>query len=72
MIFRLKYTKSLFRFYSNIHLAAHLHLAHKKLRSSFFFGGGYVRKQNPDIRTTLQLYPISIFTKFWTLSFGAL
>ncbi|WP_368325098.1 hypothetical protein, partial [Phocaeicola vulgatus] len=25
-------------------------------------------KQNPDIRTNLQLNPVSIYTKFWTVS----
>ena len=28
----------------------------------------YVWKQNPDIRTNLQLNPVSIYTKFWTVS----
>lgn len=29
----------------------------------------YVWKQNPDIRTNLQLNPVSIYTTFWTVSF---
>ena len=28
----------------------------------------YVLKQNPDIRTNLQLNPVFIYTKFWTVS----
>ena len=28
----------------------------------------YVWKQNPDIRTNLQLNPISTYTKLWTTS----
>ena len=28
----------------------------------------YVWKQNPDIRRNLQLNPVSIYTKFWTVS----
>ena len=29
----------------------------------------YIWKQNPDIRTNLQLNPVSIYTKFWAVPF---